>query len=472
MKYSNIQKSRGIMSRKKINRTEKNNIYRSEKEDIYGKYIGKKEGWSIVHIYGAPYERGFAHGYLLFEELKNVKNKFEFIVKTQLSQEFDVYYNKSVQLLKPILMDDFNEYFEEIRGISAGARKKGVDISVDYLIAWNGLLSMYGVFNKKDAYKCSAFIATGSATEKGDIIMAHNTHADFITGQIQNIIMYVSPSNGYPFMMQTCPGYIASGTDWFLCGSGIIGCETTISRIDYVPEFGSPYFCRIRKAMQYGDTLDKYIEIMKKDNAGDYACSWMFGDVNTNEIMLLELGKKEAAIMRTTNGVYYGMNTAIDSKVRGMETTDNDLYNIRRSSGARNIRLNYLLNDLYYGKLNISNAKSILSDHYDVLQVKNIMNQRSICKHSEMESVEYAKSPNYPFGCTDGKVVDSNMARKLAFVGRFGSCCGRIFDAKKHIDKNPIYNDWKPFLENFPKTKWITITEKLNNIKHTHKIKN
>jgi hypothetical protein len=424
---------------------------------IKGEYIGKKEGWIIFHIYGEPYERGYAHGYLLSDELKDVKKKFEFIVKKELNQEFDVYYSKTVQLLKPILMENYPEYFEELRGISSGARKKGVDISIDYLIAWNGLLSMYNVFHKKDAYKCSAFIATGSATQTGEILMAHNTHTDFITGKIQNIILYVTPDTGYPFVMQTSPGYIASGTDWFLCGSGIIGCETTISRIDYVPEFGSPFFCRIREAMQYGDTLDKYVEIMKKENAGDYACSWMFGDVNTNEIMLLELGKKEFSVMRTTNGVYYGMNTAIDLNVRGMETTDRDLYNIHTSSGARNIRLNYLLNDLYYGKLNLQNAKSILADHYDVAQGKNIMNQRGICKHSEMESIEYARTPNYPFGCTDGKVVNSEMAREMTFLGRFGSCCGRIFDAKKHIENNPIYKDWKPFLENFPRTKWTKI---------------
>jgi hypothetical protein len=433
------------------NKKEKNKI-------IQGKWIDQKEGWKILHVYGSPYDLGYAHGYLLFEELKTVLKKFPFIVRKELNVDFDTYFNRSVQLTKPVIMNDYTEYYEELRGISEGCLSKGVNISVDYLIAWNALLSMYDIFNHKEAYKCSAFIATGSATEKGHIVMAHNTHADFITGQIQNIILYVTPEKGHSFVMQTSPGYIASGTDWFLCRSGIIGCETTISKSNYTPEFGSPYFCRIRQAMQYADTLDQYVEMMRKNNAGDYACSWLFGNIYTNEIMLFELGKKEFSVMRTTNGVYYGMNTVIDSKLRGLETTDNDLFNIDRSSGARNLRLNYLLNELYYGKLNVDNAKKILADHYDVSIGKTKMNQLSICKHSEMETEHYAKTPNYPFGCTDGKVVDSEMASHMKFIGRFGSCCGRSFDAKKHIEKYPIYHDWKPYLDNFQSTKWTFIT--------------
>ena len=426
-------------------------------KSTHGHLIAVKEGWKIAHVYGSPYELGYAHGYLFSEELQKVKTVFPFVVSESLHVDMKTYFNRSVSLLKPSMMKDYPEYMEELRGISAGCRSRGVNLSVDYLISWNGLLSMYNVFGKKNAFRCSAFIATGGATENGEIVMGHNTHTDFITGKIQNIILYVTPKRGYPFVMQTSPGYIASGTDWFLCRSGIIGCETTISNLNYTPEFGSPYFCRIREAMQYGETLDDYVEIMKKKNAGDYACSWLLGNTVTNEIMLLEIGKKEVAIFRTTNGVYYGMNTAIDMELRGKETTDHDLYNLERSSGARNIRLNYLLNDLYYGKLNLEIGKKILSDHYDVSISQKKMNQNGICKHSEMESKHAVRSPKYPFGCTDGKVVNTQLAMKLQFIGRFGSCCGRVFDASKHIEENPMYLSWKPFLEDFPYTKWISI---------------
>ena len=257
--------------------------------------------------------------------------------------------------------------------------------------------------------------------------------------------------------MQTAPGYIASGIDWFICSTGIVGCETTISLINYEVKFGAPYFCRIRQAMQYGKTLDEYVEIMLKDNAGDYACSWLLGNIHTNEIMLFDIGLKEHNVERTYNGVYYGMNTTIDFKFRSLETTDNDLYNLETSSGSRNSRLDHLLNKVYYGKINTQNAKKILSDHYDSSLGKNVMNSRSICKHSELEYRKNSILSYYPFGSTDGKVVDSTMAKRMKFEGRFGSCCGRPFNAAEHIKKHPEYDKWKGILENIPKNKWTMI---------------
>ena len=364
-------------------------------------------------------------------------------------------------------MNKYPELYQELKGISKGAYRAGVHISTDYLIAWNSYMSLYSYFKEGSvedssasnniSERCSAFIATGSATENHDIIMGHTTHSDFATAQLCNIIMYIVPTQGLPFVMQMSAGYIASVTDWFICASGIIGCETTISQINYTPEFGSPFFCRIRKAMQYGKTLDHYTQIMLEDNAGDYACSWLLGNINTNEIMLFEIGLKTHDIKRTMNGIYYGMNSAIDYRLRTTETSDNDYDDISKSTGARNYRLNYLLNEQYNGKLNIKNAKDILSDHYDVNLSKTDMNTRSICKHSELDGEESNRTPFYPFGCTDAKVVNSKMAKELSFVGRFGSACGRPFSIKKYVKMHPEYKDWEKVIHDMPSYNWHTM---------------
>jgi hypothetical protein len=424
---------------------------------IFGNIISKKEGWIVLQVYGEPFQRGYAHGVLLYDEMKEITKTFPFIVEQELKQNFSKYMKDVVKLIVPRVLNDYPEFYEEIRGMSEGFISKGVNVTVDYLIAWNSLLSMYSYYRNNKIYKCSAFIATGKATEDGKIVMAHNTHADFVTGQMQNIIIYVTPTNGTPFSMQTAPGYISSGTDWFICSTGIVGCETTISSIKYKPEFGSPYFCRIRQAMQYGKSLDEYVSIMLKNNAGDYACSWLLGDINTNEIMLFEIGLNIHAIQRTYNGVYYGMNSAIDFKLRTIETNDKDLYNLEKSSGARNFRLNYLLNEHYYGKINVNNAKKILSDHYDVFLNKEQMNSRSICKHSELDEGKLTGKPNYPFGCTDGKITNTVMASKMKFIGKFGSCCNRVFHANKHISKYPLYKKWKGILKDLPNKKWTVL---------------
>ena len=315
---------------------------------------------------------------------------------------------------------------------------------------------------KKESFgRCSAFIATGNSTQDGKIVMGHNTRTYLGYAHLQNIQLYITPEKGIPFVMQTSPGYIASGMDWFICKSGIIGCETTIRNITYKVDFGAPYFCRIRQAMQYGKTLDDYVDIMLKDNAGDYACSWLLGDIGTNEIMTLDIGLKKHAIRRTMNGVFYGMNTPLDYDLRVLETADKTLFDLNTSSGARNFRLNQLLNNDYYGKINLENAKTILSDHFDPNQNKQIMNSYGICRHSELEENKTNKKKSYLlYGCTDGKVVNSELAKKMMFIGRFGSACGRVFHADEFLKKHPQYKKWRGHLQDLPKTDWITIQKK------------
>jgi len=405
-------------------------------------------GWRILHISGDAYTRGFTHGKLLYKELARVQSVFAFIVK-QIN--FTDYLHKSNTEIKPIIKTKFPEFFEEIKGIHAGAKSKGVSISVDTLIAWNAYMSLDTSF--KD--HCSAFIATGDATERGDIIMGHNTHCDLATAQFFNIVIYMYPDRGNRFVMQTCPGYISSVADWFICGSGIIGCETTISKTNYKPEFGSPFFCRIRQAMQYGNTLDEYVKIMRDDNAGDYACSWLFGDINTNEIMLFELGQRAFNIQRTQNGVFYGMNSAMDANLRVNETTDTAFNDTSTSSGSRRARLDYLLNKMYYGKLNLKIGKFILADHYDSYFDKDRLGSRGICKHTYLDGT--GPKPYYPSAAIDAKVVDSGLARKLNFWGRFGSSCGTAFNVKDYIKAHPEHAEWKPHLVNFPSRKWVKL---------------
>jgi hypothetical protein len=445
------------MSKISKNSNIKQNTTRKKRcsQRVNGKIIDKKEGWIIAHIYGEPFDRGFAHGYLLKNELERVLHVLPFIVKEQLEIPFDEYMKKSNQWIKPIVKTDFPEYYRELEGISKGCGMSR--ITVDFLIAWNAFLTLYSYYKDGQQERCSAFIACGNATENRDIVMCHNTHSDFATGQLLNVVLYITPNTGSPFVMQTSAGFIASTADWFLCATGIIGCETTISNIKYKPEMGTPYFCRIRQAMQYATTFDDFTKIMSDKNAGDYACSWLLGDIRKNEIMLFELGLNVSNMRRTFNGVFYGMNSAIDYSLRTHETTDNDFLDIQTSSGSRNYRLNYLLNDKYYGKITPSIGKKIMSDHYDVYLNKNVLNSRGICKHTELDGEPQNREPYYPYGCTDTKIVNSLMASKLTFLGRIGCGCGRAFHINDFIREHPEYKAWKTVLGNMPRRKWTTI---------------
>lgn len=427
----------------------------------------QKNGWIQMKIYGSPFERGYAHGFLLRKELQKIRQGIlPFLVKNSYTISYEKYEFDCKEYITDKIREKYPEYYIELQGIEAGANfdfEKKERITIDFLIAWNSFLSMASFYNKRSAVDhCSAFIAIGDATEKGDIIMAHTTHSDFVSAKTLNIVMEIIPEKGNKMKMQTSPGLICSSSDWFICENGIIGCETTIGGIHYKPKFGIPYFCRIREAMQYGNSLNDFVDIMLKDNAGDYAGSWLFGDTRekTKEIMLFELGLHTKNIERKTNGVFYGMNSAISPEIREKETKDKSHWDMNETSGARNIRFHILLYETYYGKLNTNIAKQILGDHYDVSQTKETNgNMLTICKHTNLDHRNTSlRSAFYPFGCTDGKVTTSEMSRKMSFVGRMGPACGTPFYAHRYLTKHPEYKkEWEKVLPDMLSEPWVPL---------------
>lgn len=422
---------------------------------ISGAILEKRDGWIIAEINGSAYERGYAHGYLLYRELNLLKTLLPFIVKKEMKRSFIEYIKKSRQLIRPQVEKHFPEFLTEMRGIVSGAKKRGINLSLDFIIAWNAYVSLDSYFNDgKNSEKCSAFIATGDATTDGDIVVAHNTHYDMMSARLYNLMLYVNPDRGQSFVMQTAPGLIFSGIDWFISANGIVGMETTIAGINYKPRFGKPIFCRIRQGMQYANSLDEHINFLLDGNAGDYACGWMFGDVRTGEIMLLELGLKMHSIQRTKNGVFYGMNSPHNKALRTNETDTKEFYDLTTSIGNRRKRLDYLLNKKYRGKIDISSAKKIISDHYDYDLNKEAMNHKSICKHSENDSSqEYNLS-----GAFDGKIANSAMIKTMSFLARYGSSCGkRRFIKEDYFKEHPEKEEYRNFVIDMPVYPWTRI---------------
>jgi hypothetical protein len=364
-------------------------------------------GWKRIRVEGTASERGFQHGVQLSSELAQLVDALPILVEHEFGVSLDTYVETCTRIGKPAFRQSAcKEWAQELAAISEGALSKGVLIREDVLLAWNLFLSMSPFFPKtaaKRRERCSAFLATGEATTRGQIVMAHNTHSDFILAPFSNIVMHVTPSKGHAFIMQTGPGMLCSSMDWFLSKNGMIGCETTIAGFTEKPEFGVPYFCRIRECMQYGDSLDDYKRIMMRENAGDYACGWLFGDIRTGEIMLLELGKHRVGCERTKSGVFYGSNGVHDDRLREAETEAVGMYDIKTSVGARNVRLAHLLREEYYGRIDLGVAKRIIGDHEDVYLGREQAGTRSICKHGELEAKRTNRPAFSPYGAIDAK---------------------------------------------------------------------
>ena len=320
--------------------------------------------WKHVTVSGSPHTIGLQHGQKLKPFFKTVARVLKHLVAKEFKIPFQTYLDDCKRLINPTI--EKSEYAfikEELQGIAEGA-----GVTYNWLVAWNAYLSM-ATYYEQPHIRCSAFIATGSATVDGDILMAHSTHSDYLSGRLFNIVMDVNPDTGTGFRMQTAPGLICSSTDWFLCKTGIIGCETTITNLNYQPDFitGVPYFLRVRKAMQFANTLDDFSKIMTTESAGDYACTWLLGDTRTGEIMMLDNGLRHHGIKRTKDGLFHASNEAGTEIMQMLETTHSEHSDPSSQTGARWMRMDYLLNK---EPLSVSAAKRIMTDHYDTMTNK------------------------------------------------------------------------------------------------------
>ncbi len=209
------------------------------------------------------------------------------------------------------------------------------DLKEALAITPNGLESLrliapnYGDRRREHQDHCSAFAATGPATRDGRMVIGHITWWPLTLAEQTNVMIDIQPATGHRVLMQSYPGGIESGTDWYQNDAGIVLSETTINQSPFNVN-GTPVAYRARHAIQYGDSIDKVVEILSTKNNGLYTNEWLLGDAKTNEIALFELGTYKSRLYRSskndwfggTEGFYWGDNNAKDLSVRLEETPD------------------------------------------------------------------------------------------------------------------------------------------------------
>ena len=304
-----------------------------------------QDGWIVVHIEGTPYERGYQHGRLLAREIVDYCHT---IAKLRSVHAPDTAWHDLRLFVNALFLRRFdNEYLREMQGIADGAAAAGAklegrlldlidivvinsDIEVGFLES-----ALEGTASGVDAEKfrgrhgsphratrqerCSAFVATGPATADGKIVAGHITMSDLSNVRFFNVWLDIQPSHGHRMVFQTFPGGIQSGLDYYINDAGLIISETTIDQTKFNPQ-GEMLASRIRRAIQYASSIDQVAEILTSSNNGLYTNEWLLGDINTNEIAMLELGTEASRTWRSsrnewvagTTGFYWGCNNVKD----------------------------------------------------------------------------------------------------------------------------------------------------------------
>jgi|UniRef100_A0A6C0D8J0 hypothetical protein len=429
----------------------------------------EKNGWMYISVKGSPRERGYAYGYLCAKEFKKIQEMLRFSCWNDFGETWDFFIEATKEHFEEKIKKHFSEFYEEIEGIAEGCIAGGTKTTPTEILAWNNSFTLfdswYGSMTGGPGSRegggakdhCSAFIAVGDYTEDGKIVVAHNSFANFLDGQYMRVILDLNPTKGHRFVMQTCACWIWSGTDFFVTDAQIIGTETTIGGF-HAYENNYPVGFRIRKAMQYGDTLDDYVKILLDGNSGDYANSWLFGDTKNNEILRLELGLKYHNVERTKNGFFIGFNAPYDPQIRNKECSNTGFDDTRRHQGARRVRLGDLMEE-NKGKLNIDLAMKLIGDHYDVYLEKENPCSRTVCAHYDLDAREYMSDParpkpHQPRGALDGCAGNTDLTNKMSFMGRWGNSCGTPFIANEFCNKRRQWAYLLPYLHDRPSQPW------------------
>jgi Phospholipase B len=304
-------------------------------------------GWIYLHIEGQPYERGYQHGHLMAREIPEYLERCAAILGSKDRWED---YRTTANAL--FLRGFDREILEEMRGIAEGASDAGArwqDRRLDLLdlVVANTTVEMGELASavsttptgleglsfdappyaehKRDSVldHCSAFAATGPATRDGKMVIGHVTWWPLTLAEQTNVMLDIKPASGHRMLIQSYPGGIESGTDWYQNDAGMVLTETTIDQTPFDLR-GTPVAFRARMAIQYSDSIDDVVHYLSAQNNGLYTNEWIMGDAKTNEIAIYDLGTNHTRLWRSsknewfggTPGFYWGDNNAKDLSVR------------------------------------------------------------------------------------------------------------------------------------------------------------
>lgn len=313
-------------------------------------YRYPQHGWAVLHIEGEPYDRGHQHGRLLAKEIETYVAALS---EHRAAKSPAEYWSLYRELVSGLYLHRFDrEHLEEMKGIAEGAAAAGakahgrpidltdvagVNLWVELACLGDALRAtptgVEGVTGAPPApapppppqeHHCSAFAATGPATADGKIVFGHITMWNIHQASHFFVWLDVKPAKGHRVLMQTFPGGIYSGMDYYLSSSGLMLTETTLAQTRFDPA-GTPLVSRARRAMQYADTIDDLVRELTEKNNGLYTNEWLIGDAKTDEVAVLELGTHAHRLRRSSKkewllpgveGFYWGCNNTKDLRVR------------------------------------------------------------------------------------------------------------------------------------------------------------
>src|ERR1035438_8676493 len=172
----------------------------------------ERGGWTYVHLEGSPSQIGFEHGQLLSAEIEDMVRVIRLENTHATKRNWEFFREASRTMLWPHIDA---EYQQELEGIAKGVESKGVKLDVWDIVALNGGIELPQYYvpwlDKREHAanaphiapegRCSAFIAAGSYTKGGKIVIAHNNWSSYAEGSRWTVVFDIQPEHGHRILM-------------------------------------------------------------------------------------------------------------------------------------------------------------------------------------------------------------------------------------------------------------------------------
>lgn len=233
-------------------------------------YITTKDGQRVLHLFGTHYEMGYAHGYLLGEDIMLMIEKYliQYLLNNNVSG-WDAAKGRAETKMQ------FGRFNDEVTGLYDGMVASGTDIRLDALgrdltigdlKVWIAMYDIGAV-----APLCSSFSVWGDAAGPDGVLHARNMDFPYDTenGYAANKFLLIAyqPTGGQAYVVATWPGALAVGTGMNASGLAFTvnvapgPQDNTYSRNDYMPT-GLVFREALEDAAGSGDLLTQVWKIV------------------------------------------------------------------------------------------------------------------------------------------------------------------------------------------------------------------
>ena len=309
--------------------------------DMSRAWVKQKQGVTILHVAGTPYEMGVQQGRLLKDQVRDVANAVWLgPIKQFLGDKMPV----AREMVARIAARCPDYVIEEMRGIAKGADLPEEDVIFGTLIAdqmeyfeatgrsGSQLSAAPGL--RRAPIGCSNFACFGRATKNGELLHGHNFDwAKDLGLQKHYLVIARDPANGAPFVTVGWAGtlYTVSTMNANKISTGMIGATTINSS-----NFGVPMGLVHRRIAQEARNLDDAIAIITSVPRTPYGINYVIGAGKAPTAIAVETDSKHASVWTANDprekDVYYAIplmdaivrsDEAMDPRIRDAQTCTN-----------------------------------------------------------------------------------------------------------------------------------------------------